>query len=123
MMVMQSPNPPSDSVADATQTLLTRFVVALNRRRAYRPSHPIVVRAEQQLLESITAVMAARQELKLGVSPRELLLDGQKVRSRLSVTREGAARPHRRGVSSLERQCSAVARQIAVTPGHATNPA
>ncbi len=86
---------------DRTSTLLTCFAVAMNRRRAYRPSHPMVVRAEQQLLETITTVMANREELTLGIGPRELLLDGKRLRSRLSVTREVASRLHRRGVSSL----------------------
>lgn len=86
---------------DATQTLLTRFAVALNRRQSYRPSHPMVIRAEAQLLETVMDVMASREELLLGVSPRELRVDGQRVRSRQSVTRELAARLHRRGISSL----------------------
>lgn len=61
----------------------------------------MVIRAEAQLLETITEVMASREELTLGVSPRELRVDGQRVRSRQSVTRELAARLHRRGLSSL----------------------
>lgn len=89
---------------DDSQTMLTRFAVALNRRRSYRPSHPMVVRAEQQLLETITTVMASRDELVLGIGPRELLIDGKRIRKRLSVTREIAARLHRRGVSSLTLQ-------------------
>ena len=61
----------------------------------------MVVRAEAQLYETIAQVMASREELILSVSPRELRWDGQRVRSRQSVTREVAARLSRRGVSSL----------------------
>ncbi|MEP6835576.1 MAG: hypothetical protein ABJB74_19475 [Gemmatimonas sp.] len=93
--------PATVATQDATQTLLTRFAVALNRRQSYRPSHPMVVRAEGQLLETIMQVMASRETLTLGVSPRELRWDGQRMRSRQSVTREVAARLYRRGVSSL----------------------
>jgi len=97
---------------DATQTLLTRLAVALNRRQSYRPSHPMVVRAEGQLLETITHAMAGRDTLTLGVSPRELRWDGQRLRSRQSVTREVAARLYRRGVSSLAFQAGATPESV-----------
>ena len=89
------------TLQDATQTLLTRFAVAFNRRLSYRPSHPMVVRAEAQLLESLMHVMSLVSDLTLNISPRELRWGGQKMRSRQAVNREVAARLHRRGVSSL----------------------
>ena len=61
----------------------------------------MVLRAEQQLLETITSFMVNREEFALGVGPRELLCEGRRLRTRQSVTRELAARLNRRGVSAL----------------------
>lgn len=61
----------------------------------------MVYSAERQLLETIVSVMASRTALVLGIGPRELLWDGQRIKSRLSVVREVAVRLQRRGVSTI----------------------
>ncbi len=51
--------PPVRTTAPALplQQLLMRFTGALNRRRAYAATHPMVVAAEDQLHESLCGLM------------------------------------------------------------------
>ncbi|MEO7997740.1 MAG: hypothetical protein ABI852_09855 [Gemmatimonadaceae bacterium] len=80
----------------------------------------MVIRAEAQLVETIAHVMATRETLTLGVSPRELRWDGQRMRSRQSVTREVAARLYRRGVSSVVFQAGITHESVSLLLGWLT---
>lgn len=85
----------------ATQQLLTRFAGTLNRRRAYSPSHPIVVAAEEQLLEAATTALRGRSTLSIGIARNELLVDGELWDVKNGTARELANRLHRRGVGAM----------------------
>ena len=83
------------------QQLLMRFAGTLNRRRAYAATHPIVIAAEEQLLQSAVDALRNRSTLSIGVARHELLIDGLPWESRNSTARELAGRLHRRGVGSI----------------------
>jgi hypothetical protein len=89
-----APDPPM-------QQLLMRFTGALNRRRAYASTHPMVLAAEDQLHESISGALAARPVLTIAVAKTELLIDGEPYVTRSSYARELATRLHRRGVGAI----------------------
>ena len=85
----------------AIQQLLVRFAGTLNRRRSYAPSHPIVVVAEEQLLDSAVEALRERSTLSIGVARHELLIDGTPWEARTATARELAGRLHRRGVGAI----------------------
>ncbi len=81
--------------------VLVRFTVALNRRRAYAPSHPMVSHAESALHEAMLAALATRSSFTLGVAHRELLVDQVPVEHGGATARDLAERLHRRGVGAI----------------------
>jgi hypothetical protein len=81
--------------------VLTRLAVALSRRRAYSPTHPMVQQAESALAEEILPLITAGRILALGVAHRELLVDGLPVDSTGAVGRDLAERLYRRGVGAI----------------------
>lgn len=84
--------------------LLLDFAGALNRRRAYAATHPMVVAAEERLLASVSQVLVEREVLSISVAKSELLVDGEPFEARGSLARDLATRLHRRGVGSLSFQ-------------------
>lgn len=92
------------TVDPVVHQLLMRFVGALNRRRAYAATHPMVQAAEAQLHESTVAVLATRPLISIGVAKTELLIDGEPYATRSSFARELATRLHRRGVGAVTMQ-------------------
>lgn len=96
-----APGDPGRTADPGIQEFLTRLSVAMGRRRAYAPDHPMVARAEAALLESLHRVLAHRSSLPLAVARQELLADGAALSRTGSGTRELAERLHRRGVGSL----------------------
>ncbi len=99
-------------VNPVVQQFLMRFVGALNRRRAYAASHPMVQAAEAQLHESATAVLSTRPVIAIGVAKTELLIDGEPYVTRSSFARELATRLHRRGVGAVTMQVGVPLLQI-----------
>jgi HEAT repeats len=85
----------------AIQQLLMRFAGTLNRRRAYASNHPIVLVAEEQLLDAAIEALRGRQTLSIGVARHELLIDGEPWEARTATARELAGRLHRRGVGAI----------------------
>ena len=83
------------------QHLLMRFVAALTRRRAYAALHPMVVAAEEQLFDSVSAELRTRPVLTIGVAKTELLINGEALITRGSYARDLATRLHRRGVATI----------------------
>lgn len=86
---------------DPLRVLLVRLTVALNRRRAYAPAHPMVTQAEEALVVALGDVLAAKPSFTLGVAHRELLLDGEPLAGEGATARELAERLHRRGVGAI----------------------
>lgn len=84
-----------------THHLLMRFAGALTRRRAYAPTHPMVLAAEAALLDAARLALAGRSTISIGVARHELLIDGTPFDARSSVARELASRLHRRGVGGI----------------------
>ncbi len=82
-------------------TFLTQLHVALNRRRTYGAGHPMVVGSEEAALAALDAVLLTRSTFTIGVARQELLLNGVPIPTSMSVTRDLAARLHRRGVGAL----------------------
>jgi hypothetical protein len=80
---------------------LNRMQVALNRRRTYGATHPMVVKTEEEALVTLDAVLATRSSFTIGVAKQELLLNGQPISGAAGTARELAARLHRRGVGAL----------------------
>ena len=83
------------------QQFMMRFAGALNRRRAYAPTHPMVLAAEALWLDATQTALSHRSTLAIGVARHELLVDGVPYDARSSVARELAGRLHRRGVGSI----------------------
>ena len=85
----------------ALLAFLTRLQVALNRRRTYGATHPMVVRTEDEALAILDKVLATRSSFTVGVAKQELLLNGQPIAGAGGTARELASRLHRRGVGAL----------------------
>jgi hypothetical protein len=83
------------------RAMLVRFTVALNRRRAYAPTHPMVVESDEGLRQALHAVLARRQAFTLGVAHQELLLDLMPLGGGGAAMRELARRLHRREVGAI----------------------
>ncbi len=98
-----TPIPSTGVVADDpdVRAMLVRFTVALNRRRAYAPTHPMVTESDEGLRQALHAVLARRQAFTLGVAHEELLLDLAPVEGGGAATRELARRLHRREVGAI----------------------
>ena len=102
-----APTPRSNALLPAgpgeasLNAFLTRLQVALNRRRTYGASHPMVVRTEEEALTMLDGVLATRSSFTIGVAKQELLLNGQPLTGATGTARELAARLHRRGVGAL----------------------
>ena len=103
-----APDPP-------LQQLLMRFTGALNRRRTYAATHPMVVAAEDQLHESLRGLLTQRPVLTIGVAKTELLIDGEPYVTRSSYARELASRLHRRGVGAITIQAGVPMPQLRET--------
>ena len=85
----------------AIQQLVVRFASTLNRRRRYSASHPIVVAAEEQLLDAAVEVLRDRSTITMTISRRELLIDGKAWELPTADSRELTARLQRRGVTAV----------------------
>lgn len=105
--------PVQSTTPDPTlQQLLMRFTGALNRRRAYAATHPMVVAAEQQLYESVALLHESRPVLTIGVMKTDLLIDGELYVTRSAYARELAMRLHRRGVGAITLQVGVPLQQL-----------
>jgi hypothetical protein len=80
---------------------LTRLQVALNRRRTYGATHPMVVSTEEEAQVMLDKVLARRSSFTIGVAKQELLLNGTPIVGAAGTARELASRLHRRGVGAL----------------------
>lgn len=100
-------------VDPVVQQLLIRFVSALNRRRAYAATHPMVQAAEAQFYEAATAVLSVRPVISIGVAKTDILIDGEPYDTRSNFARELATRLHRRGVGAVTMQVGVPLLQLA----------
>ncbi len=80
---------------------LTKLHVALNRRRTYGATHPMVVSTEKEAVSALDGVLATRSTFTIGVAKHELLINGQPLSGSANISRELGARLHRRGVGAL----------------------
>lgn len=102
-----SPTPRSSALVSPTageaslMAFLNRMQVALNRRRTYGATHPMVVNTEEEALATLDTVLATRSSFTIGVAKQELLVNGQPIAGAAGASRELAARLHRRGVGAL----------------------
>ena len=85
----------------AIQQLVVRFASTLNRRRRYSSNHPIVVAAEEQLLDTAVEVLRERSAITISIARRALLIDGTPWEMPTADSRELTARLQRRGVSAI----------------------
>jgi hypothetical protein len=93
--------------------MLVRFTIALNRRRAYAPTHPMVVQSDEGLHQALRAVLSNRPSFTLGIAHRELLLDLTPVEGGGAATRELAERLHRRQVGAITVQAGVSSEAVA----------
>ena len=102
-----APTPRSSALVSANAgeasliAFLTKMQVALNRRRTYGATHPMVVKTEEEALAALDTVLATRSSFTIGVAKQELMLNGQPITGAAGTTRELASRLHRRGVGAL----------------------
>jgi hypothetical protein len=96
-----SPSVTAGAADSGVLAFVTRLNVALNRRRTYGGLHPMVVRTEEEAIAALDATLATRTSFTLGVTKQELLLNGTTMLGASGITRELAARLHRRGVGAL----------------------
>jgi hypothetical protein len=80
---------------------LSRMHVALNRRRTYGATHPMVLKTEAEAVAALDAVLSTRSTFTIGVTKTDLLLNGQPLTGAANIGRELGARLHRRGVGAL----------------------
>ena len=102
-----APTPRSSALISANAgelsliAFLTKMQVALNRRRTYGATHPMVVKTEEEALAALDTVLTTRSSFTIGVAKLELMLNGQPITGAAGTTRELASRLHRRGVGAL----------------------
>ncbi len=99
----------------STQQMLMRFAGTLNRRRAYASSHPMVVAAEEQLLEAIHVAMLGQSTMSIGIARNELIINGELWEARNGTARELANRLHRRGVGAIALETGLTLEQLRET--------
>ena len=104
--------PPPDM---AVQHMLMRFIGALNRRRAYAATHPMVQAAEEQFHEAASGLLATRPVITIGVAKTDLLIDGEPYVTRSSFARELSTRLHRRGAGAVTMQAGVSLLQVRET--------
>ena len=92
------------------QPFILRFTGALNRRRAYAATHPMVRDSEVALLEAATAALESRATLSIGVARHELLVDGEPYDARGAS--ELATRLHRCGVGAVTLESGVTAEDL-----------
>lgn len=85
----------------AIQQLLLRLAGSLSRRRAHPSSHPLVVVAEEQLLDAAIEALRDRSTITIGIARHQLLIDGKPWDAPTADTRELARRLHRHGVGTI----------------------
>lgn len=83
------------------KTLLTRLSVAISRRRTYSASHPMAVQSELALANELLPKLAHVRTLVLGVSDRELMVNGALPEKAGPIARDLAERLHRRGIGAI----------------------
>ncbi|HEV8358045.1 MAG TPA: hypothetical protein VGQ17_14935 [Gemmatimonadales bacterium] len=88
-------------VSPAITTFLTHLSVALHKCRAYPDGHPMRVEAAESTLRLLTAVLAERPVLRVGVARRHFLVDGEETDPSQPVLRELAERLQRRQVGGI----------------------
>ncbi len=83
------------------KTLLTRLAVAISRRRTYSASHPMAVQSELALANELLPKLAQVRTLVLGVSDRELMVNGALSEKAGPIARDLAERLRRRGIGAI----------------------
>ncbi|MCU0626440.1 MAG: hypothetical protein MUF21_08145 [Gemmatimonadaceae bacterium] len=81
--------------------ILKPLAVALDRRRAYGPAHPVAREAEEALRLRLGQHLGAQGYLSLQVARDSLLADGVAVGGAAGLARELAVRLHKRGVGAI----------------------
>ncbi len=93
---------PSGSASPTTpqaHLLLTRLIVAFSRRRAYPATHPLVLTAEAQAFETVSALVSGRRGIAIALARHGLLMDDAPVET--AVAHDLANRLRLRGIGAL----------------------
>ena len=102
-------------VSPAITTFLTHLSVALHKCRAYPDGHPMRLEAAESTLRLLTAVLAERHVLRIGVARRHFLVDGEETDPSQPVLRELAERLQRRQVGGITFRSGVEAGELVAT--------
>lgn len=80
---------------------LKRWSVAMHRRSAYPPGHPLRLAAQAAALETLARALEQEPEIIIAVSPGQLAVDGVFNEANDVALSELAERLHRRGVGTI----------------------
>ena len=99
------PAPESSEKPTLPRELVLFFVqlsVALNKSRAYPAGHPVLAAAIDVLVQSLNGLFQHRAMLTIGVSPRQVFVDGVGSDGEHPVLRDLAVRLHRHQLAAIQ---------------------
>lgn len=91
---------------------LKRWSVAMHRRAAYPPGHPLRLAAQGQALEALERALEQESEIIIAVSPNQLAIDGASTEENNPALSELAERLHRRGVGTITLRAGVTAEEF-----------
>lgn len=92
--------------------MLRDLINALGKASMYPPGHRFISESAGVLVERISAAMADRDAITIGIPPRGLLVDGVAVDPLPGVLREFGARMHRKNVGTIYLRRSVTAHEV-----------
>jgi hypothetical protein len=108
------PGSPEPTALPRDVTLfLVQFAVALNKSRAYPPSHPILVAAVDLLVQHLGVLLKARSQLTIGVTRHQVIIDGVASEDHHPILRDLAERLHHHQVAALQVRPGITADEVA----------
>lgn len=111
-MTHSSGPPDRTTLPRALGDFLIEFSLALNRAAMYPSGHPSLERAAEALLGRLSALLAERSTLSLGVAKRNLVVEGVATEDGNPVLRGLAARLHRLHIGAIVFQRGASADEV-----------
>jgi len=97
------PGSPEPAALPRDVTLfLVQFSVALNKSRAYPPSHPILVAAVDLVVQHLGVLLKSRSQLTVGVTRQQLIVDAVASGTDHPILRDLAGRLHRHQIAALQ---------------------
>lgn len=101
---MPQPDRPTESkpLSRELSVFLVQFSVALHKYGTYPKGHPVIGQASNAVFAGISALLAGRDRIAIGIARDQLIVDGAATDPDNAVLRELAQRLHRHQVGVIE---------------------